>query len=987
MSGKQLRNKPSRSSRPPSLPLERDSPDPGTTSRRTQKPNQRLITTASPDPEPRRSVRATKGQHKALEQLDQPLEAPKRRGKKGKKAAAEPEEQEEEVIRCVCGATDQDDDQADETWIACDSCGVWQHNICLGLSLSPKDLPKQYFCEECKPENHKDLLLAMARGEKPWEVRRKLHEDQSDDKKKKGPKKGGRKRVSDTKDVAEDVAKSSQKSKSSPMPEPKEPKEPKEAKVAKSKEPKESKEAKEPKRKETDSDGKTGASAGGQKRKAAEHPQEKEPKVCSPPSPTLVYLSGVDADRPQKARKVSDTQESLQAEQEIVAKIHELPITRQNSVKALSKSISHSIKATELTITNPTLQTARFAMDIEQAVFDSHPNNSTAYANQARTLTFNLKNNPALCSRLLAGTLTATMLAAMATEELAPEEMQQSNAVIKARAEKQAIKITEEVPRIRKTHKGDELVEENTPMAIDEEPPARPPAPREHARSISQSSHKAGPNHTPDLPTDQGASRSATRDLAVDTQHSPSRPDFDINKVFSSVKSPTLPQPGHRLSLSAAPAAGPGIDPDVDRLLDDGSQSPPYSPRAEDDPDVVWKGRLVMNTVGTVPVSAKYIGGADLNKSLGLPWTTLIPSQLSVCGRIDQEQAVVYLCGLRFSPPTDVVVISLEPTHESAKAEFTRVIDYFVGKKRYGVIGDKGIGNVRDTYLVPVLPGQGGHPEFMLNLVDNFIPETRTEPMLLAVFVYRNDPDNLLRVNPSAEAGQAMRPQDPKAQNQQLAYGLPPETPTPMQPGIQTSGHRHSIASPGFSPTSPQGAFPNTPTQGTAPGSHYSPSQPPRPPAQPAREPDQLPINRKPPAPAQMVAEALAREVLGPLIASPTVQFLLPQAQSMVRPEWELIRKMYQTDPKTRVDLPHLSAMLELHSSNPPSSPPPPPAAVVTPVYPPAPALRHTPIPPPPIPHAAAAAPPARPAPARQTPIPPPPIPPQAAAAAGAPPG
>lgn len=209
-------------------------------SRRRTTRGQKLTTNREPEPEPRRSVRATKGQHKALEQLDQPIEAPKRRGgnKKGKKAAPEPEEPEEEVIRCVCGATEQDEDSG-EPWIACDQCGAWQHNICMGMSQYTEDLPKEYYCELCRPDNHKELLSGMAKGERPWEARRKAYEDEKNDKKKKGPKKG-KKRTSDLKEDA------SQKSKQSPPPPP-EPK--KDAKTA------------------------------GVKRKNGDAPQEKEPKV------------------------------------------------------------------------------------------------------------------------------------------------------------------------------------------------------------------------------------------------------------------------------------------------------------------------------------------------------------------------------------------------------------------------------------------------------------------------------------------------------------------------------------------------------------------------------------------------------------------------------------------------------------------------------------------------------------------------------------
>ena len=227
--------------------------------RKKHKEQQQLTRNPTPEPEPRRSVRATKGQHKALEQLDQSVEVPKKRSggsKKGKKAAAEPEEAEEEIIRCACGASEQDED-ANEPWIACDQCGAWQHNICMGLSEYDEDLPKQYFCEVCRPENHKELLAGIAKGEKPWEARRRAHEEKKHEEEKNQKKKGtkkSKKRASDSKDDVSQTPKHSSPAPppaaAPPPPAPPEPK--KEAKTA------------------------------GQKRKTVEAPQEKEHKVSIP---------------------------------------------------------------------------------------------------------------------------------------------------------------------------------------------------------------------------------------------------------------------------------------------------------------------------------------------------------------------------------------------------------------------------------------------------------------------------------------------------------------------------------------------------------------------------------------------------------------------------------------------------------------------------------------------------------------------------------
>ncbi|KAG2211666.1 hypothetical protein INT47_008763 [Mucor saturninus] len=45
--------------------------------------------------------------------------------------------------------------------VQCDKCEVWQHCRCMGLEQP--DIPDQYYCEQCKPENHKTTRLSNGR--------------------------------------------------------------------------------------------------------------------------------------------------------------------------------------------------------------------------------------------------------------------------------------------------------------------------------------------------------------------------------------------------------------------------------------------------------------------------------------------------------------------------------------------------------------------------------------------------------------------------------------------------------------------------------------------------------------------------------------------------------------------------------------------------------------------------------------------------------
>lgn len=163
--------------------------------------------------ERRRSGRATKGQHSKNSDAD--AQSTKRKGKaqaKGTKQSptepSPPAAEEDEVIRCVCGEYEEEED-VERDMICCDQCSAWQHNDCMGLKFAKGEEPDEYYCERCKPENHKELLDKIARGEKPWEEIARIREQQAKEKKprrRKGGKRGRKPRVSEAKSEMSEVA-------------------------------------------------------------------------------------------------------------------------------------------------------------------------------------------------------------------------------------------------------------------------------------------------------------------------------------------------------------------------------------------------------------------------------------------------------------------------------------------------------------------------------------------------------------------------------------------------------------------------------------------------------------------------------------------------------------------------------------------------------------------------------------------------------------
>ena len=111
-----------------------------------------------------------------------------------------------------------------------------------------------------------------------------------------------------------------------------------------------------------------------------------------------------------------------------------------------------------------------------------------------------------------------------------------------------------------------------------------------------------------------------------------------------------------------------------------------------------------------------------------------------------------------------------------------------------------------------------------------------------------------------------------------------------------------------MSPIQPQGSF----------GSPATPHMPNAAP-QPVPTDSQLAeAQRRERMEAQARGEAVAVQILGTHVSAPTVSFLMPQAWQMKPEEWQLIRQIYEEEPKAQDDLAYLSQLLEKRNPNPP---------------------------------------------------------------------
>jgi hypothetical protein len=842
--------------------------------------------------EPRRSGRATKGQHKNASSSPAPNPKPAAKGtasKQSKKAAAsqevkeEEEGDEEDVIRCVCG----DDNEADKrAFVSCDACSVWQHNICMGVPEDEDEVGEHYFCEECRPEEHEETVESIKNGTKIWEQRNKTYLQEKKMSKSRKSKSG---KPSWLKKELRGDSVATEEPKNTPTP------------AADTK--------------ETSS-----------KRK-------REPEVASQETAEASIEEKPARGAPKDKRRKSSAAAKAASEDPdtAIVAIEKLPKERQNIATALSKVISESIaeqvKAAAYRV--PDGQTARslgdrHASKIEYALTMNHegPQNKL-YGAQFRMLMFNLKQNKTLLLELLSGSRTADSMATMQSSDMASDKLVQERAAIKAEADRHAtIDQKEAPPRYRHTHKGDELVEDESAFT-NSAPVSRP------VRQSVSDAEMAGMSPTQDGAPGSPKQASQTP-MTVDTgkasaaeqERRKSSQQFDVNTIWAkTAQSPTqsnaprpMQIPPRRRSSIQQQTDGTKEDADVDRMLADDDDDDNYAPAEPAGPDsIVWRGKLVQSSGDSEPtVNARFVAGRDV--SLTVPWKQMLPDKLNIDGRLQIQKAEEYLCGLQWSSSSDVSVLALTP-HDDAAA-FAQTFEYFASRQRYAVVNKDKPSLVKDLYIIPIEPG-GKIPDHIEMLEHCTIKRPVEERVLLATFVVAR------AANDTPPATQPPHVSDPQA--------------TPSQPPQPTNGHhlpqhmRNSTVGPQGSPLPPSGPHfspahnqpgspfppnsynapppPQMPTANTPPNypQHQHPQQhyPP-----PHMQPHAAPYQASTPQQPGPIMNPLAAQILGDLQFCPSAQQVLLADPQISEDKLQNLRKILVEDEGARTDISVLAAKL-----------------------------------------------------------------------------
>lgn len=540
------------------------------------------------------------------------------------------------------------------------------------------------------------------------------------------------------------------------------------------------------------------------------------------------------------------------------------------------------------------------ALAVEHALYMNHCHETQDFSGQYKTqftsIMFNIGQNSSLLLRLLTQQLSADELSRMQSDDMASEELQQKMASMKEEVDKQSILIQDAAqgPRVRRTHKGEELVEDLSNQTTNESIMAAPALPRPEIPNLENSPSGRSPSVVEaEQATASDAVHAVNRKPAqIDTKRATSvggqvrrsSSNFDINTVWSSVQSPDQEQSRTKqpaLNQSFAGSNSQGVakthdhDEEIDRLLnEDANDSPPYSPvEYGGDANITWRGLVDMpsatdHSVARFKAVSYHVAGSNLVERAS-SYAAIFPTNIVLHGRIDIKRADTYLTSLSSARSTDVTVHNLviaANDDNAAKDQFNKLFNYFHTRQRYGVVGEKlHRDHVRDIYLVPLEAGLAELPQFLQRLDVNNIEQPRPQRMLLIVFVLKWE-DGVSSAQGTPTTSTVMSP-----------HPAPAKVNTAMS--TVTAGQQHL----------PHQQNANVATYtGLLPGYPYAPSH------SSATQHGGLPSPTN---------AAIANEILGQLFHCPTAQTIITSQPNIPIDSLRNLRQILEAYPNARDDM------------------------------------------------------------------------------------
>lgn len=382
--------------------------------------------------------------------------------------------------------------------------------------------------------------------------------------------------------------------------------------------------------------------------------------------------------------------------------------------------VPKAVQREELEITPPgTLEgfAERLSVKLEQALFekfalskDQSNSNKKAkgtdvgpkYRTKFRSLSVILKDdkNPDLHRRIVTGELTPEEFVTLSRDELMNPALRKMAEAVRAESIRNSILVVDDGPRIRRTHKGEEYIDD----AFENQPEQDwKSAPKDKSNDPDKDQNTEEQENETATIEDETKSKSPSMvtfqeplihgndtnndlnnaDYAYDDDQRESGMDIedddDLDAILNGAKS-TGKIKNPELSNKAEVMED---DDDYDPFLLPTNSGKSTSPPSEE--TVVYTGQVVMNMVSEFPGTAIHLSGPkgfDPYNS----WNRVInaTSPLAIEGRLDCGVAAKYLRVV--GQTKEIVSFILRSDEPNDTPQFNKLFDYFSSKNKYGVI-------------------------------------------------------------------------------------------------------------------------------------------------------------------------------------------------------------------------------------------------------------------------------------------------------------
>ncbi|ANB13151.1 Bye1p [Sugiyamaella lignohabitans] len=626
----------------------------------------------------------------------------KKRGRKKKDSERETDENDGEV-NCICGATSVDDDD-DRVMAECEKCLKWQHVVCMFGFEDERVVPEKYQCHVCDPSSYEELL------NKPKQEEEEKSEENSEKQEPiKAESKEIRKRKSGSlgatdNDRETEIKQEKSKKRKTSLTDTTGPiiaQVDESTKVASVLEPKNGSFNESPNKQTSSSEDATNT--------AVSEPVSSA--VDATPSPTSGNTD--QATRPSiTTDKNKDSSSFVDLGTKKIADLQDK--VRRSVATALCGIFKNNIlpeavkKGVIDSSSNIDGLAEKFSVEIEESLYEHlamKPSGSSKpkdvgpkYRDKFRTLSFNLKDdkNPEFRLRIATGQLTAEQLVTLTNEEMLNPELQKLAESVRKESIRESVLKVDTAPRLRKTHKGEELVGGDEALDL---------------QQVKEDAYER----------DDDKGNANNREMLLNAETFRSERSQSVERDYDSG--------GNMDVVSYSPPGSPeneeyDIDDDdfnLSNIEEQGKEKEKQMEKPNDQadhlassnnnninsditgPPLIWTGHVTMPGVAQFPGSATHIaGGGNFDPTSNWNQVFNLDAPIVIDGRLDDTKAIPYLRNVRHSK--DIVAFVLKSDEISNPGQPNagdELFDYFHSRHKYGVIKHRHK-IVKDAYIVTV---------------------------------------------------------------------------------------------------------------------------------------------------------------------------------------------------------------------------------------------------------------------------------------------